>query len=365
MESKAIRVTWRASERHKFNFFVDPQRDCHCPANVASGSINAPESFFSYKLTPAGLYQVTWNMPATNRLLFEAGAGVVHGSWPTYRQPEVSVNDISIFEQTTGVRYNSGTTFNRFEQHVPRYSQRASMSYVTGSHAFKAGFQLEESLLDLGTEAGTTNVNYTFRNRIPVSVTQWATPFLEKRSQQGLGVLRPGSVDRESPDADGRPAVRVLQRVHSGQNQPMWRHTQDNVSQPNAPNGWVPERSFPEVNDAPLWKDFNPRMGAAYDLFGNGRTALKFAMGRYVAKLSVTITTANQSDQRRRSTRSTRTWNDANVAITSRTATWRTGLPTASAGAVSNQNFGGSTSPRTYADDAIRRASTTAATTGI
>ena len=36
-ESKATRVTWRASERNKFNFFADPQRDCHCPQSVASG----------------------------------------------------------------------------------------------------------------------------------------------------------------------------------------------------------------------------------------------------------------------------------------------------------------------------------------
>ena len=74
-ESKATRITWRASERNKFNFFVDPQRDCHCPANVSGGSINAPEAFFSYKLAPGGLYQATWNYPATNKLLFEAGDG--------------------------------------------------------------------------------------------------------------------------------------------------------------------------------------------------------------------------------------------------------------------------------------------------
>ena len=82
-ESKATRITWRASERNKFNFFVDPQRDCHCPANVASGSINAPEAFFSYRLTPPALYQATWHYPATNRLLFEAGTALVMGSWPT------------------------------------------------------------------------------------------------------------------------------------------------------------------------------------------------------------------------------------------------------------------------------------------
>jgi hypothetical protein len=70
-ESKALRVTWRASERNKFNFFADPQRDCHCPALTASGSLNAPEEFFSYRLRPAGLYQATWNAPMPDRLLFE------------------------------------------------------------------------------------------------------------------------------------------------------------------------------------------------------------------------------------------------------------------------------------------------------
>ena len=97
-ESKAVRVTWRATEKNKFNFFVDPQRDCHCPANVASGSINAPEAFFSYKLHPAGLYQATWSAPMTNRLLMEAGFARVDGSWPTYSEPEFNVQptDVSI-----------------------------------------------------------------------------------------------------------------------------------------------------------------------------------------------------------------------------------------------------------------------------
>ncbi len=108
-ESKALRVTWRASERNKFNFFADPQRDCHCPALTASGSLNAPEAFFSYRLRPAGLYQITWNAPITSRLLFEAGASRADGSWPTYRQPEVTPDDVSIFEQSTGMRYNSGS----------------------------------------------------------------------------------------------------------------------------------------------------------------------------------------------------------------------------------------------------------------
>ena len=86
-ESKATRITWRASERNKFNFFADPQRDCHCPQSVASGGTDAAETFRSYRLKPAGLYQATWNYPLTNKVLFEAGTGLVEGSWPTYSEP--------------------------------------------------------------------------------------------------------------------------------------------------------------------------------------------------------------------------------------------------------------------------------------
>ncbi len=179
-ESKALRVTLKAGERSKFNFFADPQRDCHCPALTASGSLNAPEAFFSYRLRPAGLYQMTWNAPVTNKLLFEAGVSRADGSWPTYRQPEVSVNDVSVLEQSTGIRYNSGSplgvTYSP-TQAVPRLSERFSASYVTGSHAVKAGFQLEQTYLRQSFELGTTNVDYVFTNGVPTSLNQWATPY--------------------------------------------------------------------------------------------------------------------------------------------------------------------------------------------
>jgi len=44
---------------------------------------------------------------------------------------------------------------------------------------------------------------------------------------------------------------------------------------------FVPERSFDEIVDVPDWSDFAPRMALVYDLFGNGRTALKYSLNRY------------------------------------------------------------------------------------
>ena len=48
------------------------------------------------------------------------------------------------------------------------------------------------------------------------------------------------------------------------------------------PVRWLPvSRDYPGA-EVLNWKDLSPRLGLAYDLFGNGRTALKFSMSRYV-----------------------------------------------------------------------------------
>jgi hypothetical protein len=44
---------------------------------------------------------------------------------------------------------------------------------------------------------------------------------------------------------------------------------------------WVPERVLEATDDVPHWKNLSPRMGVAYDLFGNGKTALKASIGHY------------------------------------------------------------------------------------
>jgi hypothetical protein len=61
----------------------------------------------------------------------------------------------------------------------------------------------------------------------------------------------------------------------------------------------------------PNWKDVSPRLGIVYDLFGNGRTALKASVGRYVI-LEATTIAAVANPANAIVTTTDRTWNDAN-----------------------------------------------------
>jgi len=61
-----------------------------------------------------------------------------------------------------------------------------------------------------------------------------------------------------------------------------WETLNSSVRAGKSPAGrFVPERSFEEIKDVPQWSDFAPRLGLVYDLFGNGKTAIKYSLNRY------------------------------------------------------------------------------------
>ena len=132
------------------------------------------------------------------------------------------------------------------------------------------------------------------------------------------------------------------------------RFTGNVPAQSLAASEFIPfQRDFAAVNDVLGFNDVNPRLGVSYDLFGNGRTALKFAVGKYVeGTVGRLVSRLNPISTSVTSAR--RTWNDANgnfrpdcdlVSIAAN----------GECGAVDDQNFGQNNPKATqYADNVVR-----------
>jgi hypothetical protein len=53
------------------------------------------------------------------------------------------------------------------------------------------------------------------------------------------------------------------------------------------PNRWADSKTYEGFGNAPHWRDLSPRLGFAYDLFGNGKTAVKVGASKYLAAETV------------------------------------------------------------------------------
>jgi len=72
---------------------------------------------------------------------------------------------------------------------------------------------------------------------------------------------------------------------------------------------WSPALSVGEISDVPNWNNFNVRVGGAYDLFGDGKTAVKASFGRYVGNHALDMTGPANPIYSKTDTRS---WTDKN-----------------------------------------------------
>jgi hypothetical protein len=151
---------------------------------------------------------------------------------------------------------------------------QAAVSYVTGVHNFKAGFQYTwgdywhtvDANADLTQQyrSNSTGVRFT----VPDSVVIRNTPLLYgERLNRDLGIYAQDSwrINRLTINGGLRWENLVAQVLESD----------------SAAGRFVPARHTDALRDLPNWKDFAPRFSSVYDLFGTGKTALKYSLNRY------------------------------------------------------------------------------------
>jgi hypothetical protein len=213
-----------------------------------------------------------------------------------------------------------------------------SLSYVTGSHAFKAGFVATSGGHIYGATPNFPEW-YSFNNQVPISITQVLVSDREEmRMRPRLGVY-----------AQDQWTIRRL-TVNAG-----LRFDYINAYSPAqvlpAQTYLATAVAFPEVDNIPNWKGIHPRVGVAWDLFGTGKTALKAFVGSYelTANYDLRLTRA-LSPFATLVTSTTRTWNDADGNYVPDCNLQLKGA-NGECGAMANQAFGTSVVNTRYADD--------------
>ena len=182
--------------------------------------------------------------------------------------------DIRKRDLTLGWNYNAPTTFNATFA-SPRNSYMASLSYVTGGHNMKVGLMWDTGYRTIVTPMNNGGLQQQYRLGVPDSVVLQTVP-----SVQDTSIDREIGAYIQDVWTLGRLTLNPGLR---------FEYIKGSVRDQTAPAGrFLPERVFTQADyvTVPSFADVSPRFGAAYDLFGNGKTALKANFGKYVQSFS-------------------------------------------------------------------------------
>ena len=338
---ESLRLTWQAAARHKINALFSNEDNCQCHQGQRAGTL-APEAAGDNHFSPAPRAQIKWTFPMTNRLLFDAGTSALWGK--VVRRPTGGTDaDYVITDLDRNFTYghhardyaNPPSTGGNLPYAV--ITETANVSYVTGSRTTNAGISLRQAYQQRNHFINHS-LEYTFRGTTPVQLSEWISPFHSETRQHAAGLYVQQQWTRGRMTLDGGLRYDYFRGFIPAMTLPGGRFL---------PQG----ASFPAVDSALNFKDLSPRVGAAFDLFGTGKTAVKFTLGRYVNIISNQDTNfRNQAPVLQMVTSTTRNWNDANgnyipdCDLTSLNANGE-------CEAVSNRNFGSTVPGTTYDND--------------
>jgi hypothetical protein len=300
---RSLRLTVQPTPRNNFKLFWDEQKPCEgaafpgagdnvdacrrsganeiiagstAPPTPSASATSAPETA-GYRDYGNHVEQATWQSPLTNRWLLEAGVGGYESRYGGKLMPGSPAGDLVRVVENCARGCASNGNIAGLTYRSPNYSSnwqgsfnwRASATYVRGAESMKFGYQggyLVDSRQDF---ANNQYLQYRTQNGVPDQLSELLNRFpVEQR-------VRYDAFYAQDQRTVGRLTVQGAVRVDHA-----WSFF------PAASIGGVrflpTVTPFPETRGVDSYKDLTPRGGVAYDLFGNGKTAIKVSFGKYL-----------------------------------------------------------------------------------
>jgi hypothetical protein len=280
-ENISGRVTWQATAKNKVGGFWDEQVVCRTCDGTTYGITDparmSPEAGGLSQYKPLRVTQATWSSPASSRLLFEAGLGTTYYGWGNFeRNPNPTRDLIRVTEQcargcadngnVAGLVYRSQ---NFADNYTGAFTWRGSASYITGAHSIKVGYQGTYLVDDRTWFTNDQNLAYRFNNGVPDQITESISPW-QNDARAGWTAF----YAQEQWTLGAVTLQGALRFDRAGSWFPQQQH---------GPTRFLPTPIvFPETKGVDSYNDLTPRVGFAWDVFGNGRTALKANVGKYL-----------------------------------------------------------------------------------
>ena len=298
----AGRLTAQITPRNRVTFSHDYQRRCGGSSLkeggegcrqaggdwIASGrtfgaDTISPETFPGYHDFPYNTTQATYSAPISSRMLLEAGYSRFAYGYARFGMaaPDGLMDLIPVTEQRgiygrpnfsyRGVFDPLDFGFN--DNDALQTAWRGALSYVTGAHNMKIGYQGYFSTVHNGRVPNHTQLRYTFDNKLPISVSYFLAPRWDQHDRtETVGLYAQDQWTVGHLTLQG--AVRY-DRAWS------WAPADGNGTTGTSRFNSQPI-GFDRTVSVRGYNDITPRLGLAYDLFGKGKTAVKVNFGKYL-----------------------------------------------------------------------------------
>lgn len=276
------RLTYQATPKNKFSLmwqrawkFIDDDI-----VTGAGGYNDVNPSISSDYRRPVMYYilQTRWTATVTPKLLLQAGLSFDKLDYTVLNQPGQFMGDAtaagiaaaSELDTVLLSRAVAGSTnvYYTFDS----YSYNFTGQYITGSHQIKFGYQDNFGPAYANNENNGDAV-YNYHNGVPFNISVYDGPTYSKpylNHDLGLYLVDTWNFKRLSVTGGIR-----------------WEYLDNQLKAESGPAGrFEPARSFPAVTCSTLkgvscFKDWAPRLGVVYDVFGNHKTAVKAGVGKY------------------------------------------------------------------------------------